>query len=579
MPQMRVNGALLANLTPTAQSFLKCIRFRGHVLGRRVSDAFLASVANHISRLEVAFRIGCHDTLNFGDFSNFDTHQELFFQALEKHREFTRVLIPKHRASIGIWGELGQFLSRNKSVKEIECHDTVDDGFDSFIAVLQQSKTLTLEKFHFSGDGYDKKFVDCLFRYVSTHPTCGTISIERGLSEDGCQAFMRFSDIRHITRVSLVEIPWVNVNTLCERIDRLKALNVSRCGFDIADLLTALSRRKDCSLKELNASGNKSVLPLPSVHLPASIGHYIFADVNWQGNNLRALFLLLAADERTNRLRLDISNAQQTRQQWSDFDTFLVTQRGLRVDELVYDGNPTSRNFLAFVAGLSGLTNLSINGCIEVNDEMTSEVCRYLKRNRTLEELHICGSERKVLGASIRQVFDALKFNSQLHVLDIRHQKLSFDLIPMLEDFFTHNKTVDEIFIDDNNLLDIQSFEKFLANLVARNVKLILHVPTRDLLSLFELNNVSSSRAERVARLLHQLKNCQAHKPFSQAAIGLQADKCDPDEVICEIRHSYLEDNRWCESLSFAPMADETVHYELLDNEFALDGLVRKLRD
>jgi hypothetical protein len=164
-------------------------------------------------------------------------------------------------------------------------------------------------------------------------------------------------------------------------------------------------------------------------------------------------------------------------------------------------------------------------------------------------------------------------------VLDIRHQKLGFDLIPMLEDFFQHNKSVDEIFIDDNKLLDLQSFEALLAHLVARNWKLTLHVPTQDLLSLFEMNNFSSSKAERLVRLLHQLKNCQDSRPTPAAHIGSVGDSVDPDEVLYEIRHSYVEDTRWQESLTFAPMADELTYYRLLEDEFNLDELSAKLRE
>jgi hypothetical protein len=183
-----------------------------------------------------------------------------------------------------------------------------------------------------------------------------------------------------------------------------------------------------------------------------------------------------------------------------------------------------------------------------------------------------------VLGSSMKQVFDALGFNQHLRVLDIRHQQLGFDLIPMLEDFFQHNKSVDEIFIDDNNLLDIQSFETLLAHLVTRNWKLTLHVPSKDVLSLFEMNNISASKAERLIRLLHQLKNCEETRPFSSTQIGSLGDDVGPDEIVYEIRDTYFEDDRWEESFNFAPVADEETHYAILEAEFSLDSLAQKLK-
>jgi hypothetical protein len=141
------------------------------------------------------------------------------------------------------------------------------------------------------------------------------------------------------------------------------------------------------------------------------------------------------------------------------------------------------------------------------------------------------------------------------------------------------NKSVDELFIDDNNLLDIQSFEIFLAHMCTRNWKLVIHVPSHDLLSLFRMNNISPSKAERLVCLLHQLANCQDSRPFSSILIAPTGEKIDPDEILYEIRHSFLEDTRWGDSLNFAPMADEMTHFQILDQEFAFAKLVQNLKD
>jgi hypothetical protein len=579
VPVIKANEAIVPDLPFSANSFLKCIRFRAHQLNRRISEAFQTSVIDHARRLEVSFRIGCHETLDFSEFADFEAHNDLFFYALVRHREFNRVIIPKRLTQAGIWTEFAHFMKTNKTVKSIVCRDSVDVGFEGLIDALQQAKGSCVESFEFIGAVYDRSFVDRLFR----QRTITTLVIEEGLTEDACQILVsRIEELRNLTRLSLVSIPSLSFWSLCSHVDQLSSLTVSKCRFDIADVLLALSQRQTCGLREVIATGSKSQQVLPSkLQLPASLLSFSFADIEWSAGNLKRLIVILSAHrpaDRLARFKVDLSSIRQSPEQWQDFNEFLTTHPAFPVSELVYNNNPITRQFLAFLATVPSVVALSLGGCMNGNDELIADFCRYLKRNRTLVELHICGSEKAVLGSSMKQVLDSIKYNQCIRVLDIRHQRLGFELIPMLEEFFQHNKTVDEIFIDGNNLLDIQSFEALLAHLVVRNWKLILHVPSQDLLSLFEMNNVSSSKAERLVRLVQQLKNCQDARPLASSMAGSYGESLDPDEVLYEIRHSYLEDNRWQESLNFAPMADENIHYDLVDSEFSFPVLVGRLK-
>jgi hypothetical protein len=92
------------------------------------------------------------------------------------------------------------------------------------------------------------------------------------------------------------------------------------------------------------------------------------------------------------------------------------------------------------------------------------------------------------------------------------------------------------------------------------------------------MNNISSSKAERLVRLIDKLKNCQDTRPLSSGMVGSYGDNVDPDEVLYEIRHAYLEDTRWEEGMNFTPLADENVYYQMLDSEFSFETLATRLR-
>jgi hypothetical protein len=491
--------------------------------------------------------------------------------------------IPKRTTAAGIWTDLREFIRRNRTqITTLECRDSVENGFDLFVDAVQHGGTLSLEAASFGGSAYDKKFVDSVVRFATSHHSLNSVEIDGGLTSEGAAAALRLCEVRNVGRLSFLNNPLLNVGVLIDRIDRIKKLNISNCGCDIFVILHGLSKRRECQLGHLNAGGNKSIQPLPAeLRLPISLNSFCFGNCEWQNGNLKKLMLILSShriDDRSNRFRLEVSNIRQSDADWADFDQFLATNQNFPITHFVYDGNKLSHSFLSFISHSSLMTSLSVNGCLAMNDELITEFCRYLKRNRTLEELHICGSDKAILGASMRQVFDALKFNQHIHVLDFRHQRLGFNLIPMIENFFVQNKSVDELFIDDNSLLDIQSFEVFLAHMCARNWKLLLHVPSNDLLSLFKMNNISPSKAERLICLLHQLENCQDSRPFNSIAIAPIGEKVDPDEILYEIRDSFLEDTKWADSLNFALMADEMTHFQILDEEFDFAKLVQKLK-
>jgi hypothetical protein len=324
------------------------------------------------------------------------------------------------------------------------------------------------------------------------------------------------------------------------------------------------------------------VNPLPAtLAIPPTIAHFRFADVDWQNGNLRALLQLLSAcsvRDKDGGCRLDISGICQTEEEWAAFDEFLTTYRAGSVGELVYDRNRLTRAFLIFVNRAPVLRSLSINGCLREDDEFLPELCRFFRRNRMLEEIHIRGIGECVLSASMRHVLEALSSSRQVVLLDLRDQEMGFCIFEVLQKFFNNNRSVEEIFLDGNTIIDIQSFEALLVEFGKRNTRLILHSPTKDLLSLFEVNNIAPSNAERLNRLICKLAEYQNTRPFSSTRIPTTCDSNDPSDVVYDIRHSYLEDMRWKEALNFTPCADEMTHYEILDTEFALDRLLSGLK-
>jgi hypothetical protein len=550
LPIIDANDA--RDLSPSA--FLKCVRFRAHLSGRRLSEAFVASAAAHCERVELAFHLGCYDTLDLSEFSEFESYADLVFYALPKHRAFSAIVLPR------FFKGMAPFVS---GVKAIVIRDSVEtDGFDGFV------DGSTLERVSLSGSRYEQPLLEAILRLESV----SMLAFEDGLTEDGARFVLeRFPAGDRPRELALIAVPLPPLDSLCDFAGALRSLDISRCGVDISDLLTALSRCRAAGLQAVTAAGSTALRALPAdLQIPASLARLAFPDVEWQNGALSSLFRVLSAP-----IALDISRARQSADEWLAFHEFAASQTAFAAAELSYDGNPLSGEFLLLLGRAPSLACLSVSGCLSADDAILPDFCSFLKGNRTLTKLRIGGAGR-TLGAASKQVLEVLETNQRLRLLDIRDQGIGPELLPLLETFFRQNKTVDELFVDGNGIIDLQAFEALLTRLVARNWRLVLHAPVKDLLALGDVKGLSPAEAERIAGLLRQLGNCPDARPL--ASVVLAPIGTDPDDPLSGIRHAYIDDVAWHETLQFASMNDEAVHYDMLNDQFSFGALAAGLR-
>lgn len=575
-PRLNVIRQIGDNLVPSQNAFVKCVKFQSHVKKLPLSPTFTASLDYVISRALIHEAMGTGVSLDLGEIEGAASHQDLLFYGLCKCEYITRLLVPDWSSSgKSSWDGVGKFVSQSKTLKELETREPINASFKVFLSDARGNINSSLTSVVFSGSKYDESAMEEILTLVSECPKITTLRFDCALPSESVAVLSRqVEKLNHLRALELVNVPSLQIQSFDCLAVTVQCLKVANCGLDLTQIFELL-QVTGVKLTEIDASGNRAHQKLNrETKLPPTLSSVIMRDIEWENGNL-ITFLEILEGHRGKGMKLDISKAHMSDEDWTEFETFMASHGFPKLTQFVYDENRMSPAIVEFMGRCPVLNCIRMRGSFGVSDDWITDFCSYIRKNRTLKELHINGTEKNRLGLGIKHILNAVKSSRLLQVLDISDQGIGVELLPMLADFFTANESVNELMIDGNNLLDLHGLERFVAKLKFRNFRVVLRIPTHDLFALAELGNLTPTMVKEITTDINELQECMNAQRRSFDDVDTGETETDS---LSAMKGLYVDDRQWQRSLNYVRFGRQTFHYDRLNQKFGLKALVNKVR-
>ena len=577
-PTMNVIRQDSDGLKESPDALLKCVKFQAMLKNTPLSERFATSLETLMSHLVIREAV-CEDlTIDLGELDEAEKFQEFLFYALAKCRSFTKLVIPAWSTSS--WDKVAACVKMNKRLKQVESAQAIDKTFDTLINDLKTTPRLALNTLVLSGKNYSANSVERIVTMVTACPSVVKIRVTSGLETNAFEWMVtQLGNMGQVKYLELDRLASMPIQAISPMAQNMKAMSLTNCGIDVYDLLEQLSVEK-VKIVQIDASGNVSKKPLSSdMPLPPTVASFVMRDIEWESGNL-ATFMEITGKHRYKWLKVDISGAKMSANDWLKFDDFMGSHSNRSLTHFVYDNNRMSESVVNFMKACPSLTCVWMQGSLGQADDCVPLFCEYLKSCTTLRTLHITGSLKTRLGSALKQILGTLKSSRSLQFLDINDHGIGRDLLPMLTDFFETNKSVTELMIDGNNILDLKGLEEFVGKLRVRNYRLQLHVPENDLCKMADVHSVPRKKVTEIVTRINELQECTRVFPFSAAP---RADETgenldDTPECLRGMQSFYVDDAIWEQSLNIGRLGNQDFHYQRVDKHFNLKLLIRKVR-
>ena len=171
--------------------------------------------------------------------------------------------------------------------------------------------------------------------------------------------------------------------------------------------------------------------------------------------------------------------------------TFVQLQRECgpsRVRRLVWDFNPVSQAFVAFIAQQAGLAELSVSGCFSPGDENCFDVFCEFVAGSSLERLVCRRYDQICLESLTAKLIDAVA-QSGVSFLDISHSRGGSACFQHLKDLVASARSIRELVYDGLEPAALEELEDFL--LFARQHACMCSFPVHDVEHLYKLQKAA----------------------------------------------------------------------------------------
>ncbi|OHT11765.1 hypothetical protein TRFO_18754 [Tritrichomonas foetus] len=618
MPQLLFDHSILkpSITTQVTQKGLmeKRLRFQAFALEKNLPPAFYSTFNQYIARISLLEEKDA--VFDFRNLFSYPQSFDVILYALIGEKNIKSIIIPQ--SQFKNWASLGKLMKYNNYITEIETMEQPDETTKSFVDSLISNKNTQLKSLRFRRSTYDQNFVSYLTSLIQHIPKLVDLAIEDSLSPQGLTAFIdnfeTCAEYGRIAVLSLRETTGIDIARLISLAPNLRSLDLCRCDIDIS---TIISEFQQCELEVLNLSENKSDAPLsPDIKISPTLNKILASNVTWKGANF-ANFLTVISNAQSNSesgLYLDISNLKISDGEAKNAIEAMQKISLPNLTALVYNGNLVNSEFLSFLRNCNNLRSISVTDCFSSMNISYKNFLVMIRDSTTITELIIRSTKEPFSANMTKTLFDFLKLNKSIAILDFQDQHQGMPLFCLIKDFIETNMTIREIRFDNNSLPSMKVLQGLAYIAEKRNKPLKLHIPKHDVLDLAYTAKLSEAMLGKQLQMIKRIgRNADVATSGEQfdfdefvpsipsshrktlPAVNLEKrisddledlgsnmmslgkkrkDSCAETYDFSEVKKKFVDDDNWCESLRCVPIRDTEQYVNNINNDLSIEAII-----
>lgn len=593
------------NIREKDRLLIKRLRFKAFEYNEILPQDFFNTITKYFYRMNLFEDIDT--TFDFRNLLGYPKSFDAVLYCLIDKPSIRTLILPQNPHKTH-WKSLGTLLKYNANITEIETMEQPDETIKDFIDMIVSNKNLKLSRLRFRSAEYDEHFVSYLTSLIQHIPTLVHLAIEDAMTQRGLTEFIdnfnTCAEYERITTLSLSGTTNIDVSKLIRFAPNIKSLDLCRCDLDISSILPYFAKSQ---IEVLNLSENKAVEEIDNnTQIPPTLSKLIVSNVDWQNqmNYINFLKVISVSQEKMKNgsLYLDISNIHVT----DDVDVTISAMKFLsfsRLSVLIFNGNTINENFLAFLEKCKSISTLSVTDCFTNCGPVFLHFCQILKETTTLSQFIIRATKDHFTLEMTKTLFEALKFNKSIKILDFQDQHQGLPLYEFIKQLILENMTLQEIKFDNNSLPSLECLNSLLEASKYRSIPIKFEVPKRDILSKkctdvqiskiilhFQENNMNFE-INAPEQIPPELINPQAqdHAKNSQSVESNQNESPSKDKIVrfvndpnavfdfSSIEQKFINDDQWIQSSNCVPIRDVSKFAELVSHDLSIERLVHQL--
>jgi hypothetical protein len=403
------------------------------------------------------------------------------------------------------------FLPTNQSIRRVTFRGRLPHSFGRFVGKFIGSSNDRIKYLVFQDCDMPRECVSFLMNWIREKPL-ETLEIVNSIPPIVAQEFVAGLEnnpgASELVKLVLDQTATIDVDKLIPLVSSLKYLSVERCDCDIVDVIKTMGQNLEhCNLETIRISANKcldSQLIPDDFELPPSLTHIVANDMYWYPRSLRNFFTRVAQRPEL-PLRLELANTKLPPNSWPRFFDRLSKLRG-SLTSLVWDGNPVSERFFAFLAKCPVLTSISLNGCFTPEDPLVEDCARYLQHSQMITHFSCVGTLRQSLNLpSVRMLIISLMRNKSVKSFNISGNHTGSEILRYLGPVLLNNRRIEEVMIEDNDIQDIQSWRGFFSEMLTRGTPLSIVWPADEMRMMAQFGTASDREISDVQKLYQRV--------------------------------------------------------------------------
>lgn len=307
--------------------------------------------------------------------------------------------------------------------------------------------------------------------------------------------------------LNLSGTPNLDIQLLLPSIKNIMFLSLSQCDVEIAEVFQNIVGFKQ--LRILNLNGNHCDRVIASI--PASLVTLFVEDVQWSDGTLSQFLTRLDGE-----LKLLVSSAQASEQEWHDLFNILPRCRTTRLNGLTWDNNRINTRFFDFLARNEQLQYLSISGCFKKgSDQPVDSFCMYLRNVKSLSTIIMRGSKNKLMNRDdFIKIINAIGKCDPVQFLDITYSKCGDVGLDVLRRMLVNRRNLQQLIFDgsfpDNETTILQILD------VAAPIKDLFHLsyPAGDMKRLISNGKLTLAQADQYRAKFKMQPKHSTNSPF-----------------------------------------------------------------